>query len=78
MTHGFLEVDQALEDCVITGSAKTVTDCLIALVDRLGPFGTLISVGHDWDDAVLWQESMRMLAADVMPTVSQHALSLGT
>ncbi len=76
--NAFLDVDQALEDCVIAGSAKTVTDRLTALVDRLGPFGTLISVGHDWDDAVLWQESMRMLAADVMPTVSQHALSLGT
>lgn len=73
----FLEVDQALKDCVIAGSMKTVTDRLIALVDRLGPFGTLVSVGHDWDDADLWRNSMRILAVDVMPVVSQHANSLG-
>ena len=71
-----LEVDQALQDCVIAGSVKTVTDRLIALVDRLGPFGTLVSVGHDWDDADLWRDSMTMLAVDVMPAVSQHASRL--
>ncbi len=76
--NAFLEVGQALEDCVIAGSAKTVTDRLITLVDRLGPFGTLVSVAHDWDDADLWQDSMRMLAVDVMPAVSQHARALGT
>jgi len=72
----FLEVGQAMEDCVIAGSAKTVTDRLIALVDRLGPFGTLVSVGHDWDDANLWRTSMRTLAKEVMPMVSQHARAL--
>jgi len=76
--NDFLEVDQALADCVIAGSVKTVTDRLIALADRLGPFGTLVSVGHDWDDAHLWQESMRMLAEDVMPVLSQHASTLGS
>ncbi len=74
--NALLEVDQALTDCVIAGSAKTVTDRLVALVDRLGPFGTLVTVGHDWDEAGTWQESMRMLAEDVMPTVSQHAGTL--
>jgi alkanesulfonate monooxygenase SsuD/methylene tetrahydromethanopterin reductase-like flavin-dependent oxidoreductase (luciferase family) len=74
--NSFLEVDEALEDCVIAGSEKTVTDRLIALTDRLGPFGTLVSVGHDWDDADLWRGSMRTLAVDVMPVLSQHADSL--
>ncbi len=74
----FLEVDQALNDCVIAGSVKTVTDRLIALVDRLGLFGTLVCVGHDWDDGDLWRDSMTMLATDVMPVVSQHARSLAS
>jgi len=74
--NAFLDVDQALRDCVIAGSSKTVTDRLIALVDRLGPFGTLVSVGHDWDDADLWRDSMTTLVTDVMPVVSQHAGSL--
>lgn len=76
LLNAFLGVNQALSDCVIAGSAKTVTDRLIALVDRLGPFGTLVSVGHDWDDGDLWRDSMTTLATDVMPVVSQHASSL--
>lgn len=72
----FLEVEQALDDCVIAGSAKMVTDRLVALVDRLGPFGTLVCVGHDWDNTDLWRNSMTVLAAEVMPAVSQHAHSL--
>jgi hypothetical protein len=36
----------------------------------------LVSVGRDRDDAKLWQESMPMLAEDVMPTLAQHAASL--
>ena len=75
--NAFLEVEQALEECVIAGSVQTVTERLIALTDRLGPFGTLISVGHDWDDAQLWRDSMRKLSEDVMPVVSQHARALG-
>ncbi len=74
--NAFLEVDEALQDCVVAGSVQTVTDALIALVDRLGPFGTLVSVGHDWDDAELWRESMQRLAREVMPVISQHADSL--
>jgi len=72
-----LGVDQALENCVIAGSVATVTDRLVALVDRLGPFGTLVMVGHDWDGSGVWQESMRLLATEVMPIVSQHADAIG-
>ena len=74
--NSFLEVDQAIEECVIAGSVETVTARLMALVDRLGPFGTLVSVGHDWDDPQLWRDSMEKLSRDVMPVVSQHASAL--
>lgn len=69
----FLEVDQALDECVISGSVSTVTERLVELVDRIGPFGTLVMVGHDWDSSGVWQESMRLLATEVMPAVSRHA-----
>ena len=75
--NALLGVDQALEECVIAGSVATVTDRLVALVDRIGPFGTLVSVGHDFDAAGTWQESMRLLATEVMPKVSQHADAVG-
>ena len=48
-------------------------DRLIAFRDEVGPFGTLLMTGHDWDDKALWQGSMRRLAEDVMPRFNQHA-----
>jgi len=68
-----VEVPQALEDCVIAGSADTVLERLIALTDLLGRFGTLVMVAHDWDDSDLWPNSMRHLRNDIMPRLSQHA-----
>ena len=68
-----LEVPQALVDCVIAGSASTVLERLIEMTDSLGRFGTLVMVAHDWDDRILWQSSMKRLAEDIMPGLSQHA-----
>ena len=67
------QVNKALEEQVITGDANTVLDKLIAYREEVGPFGTLLMTGHDWDDQDLWRGSMRMLAQDVMPLLSQHA-----
>jgi hypothetical protein len=46
------------------------------MVDRIGPFGWLIMVGHDWEETGLWQASMERLAGEVMPKLSQHASTL--
>ena len=69
------QVNEALEDQVIAGDADTVLDKLIAYRDEVGPFGTLLMTGHDWDDKDMWRGSMRMLAEDVVPRLSQHAES---
>ena len=69
------QVNEALEDQVIAGDADTVLDKLIAYRDEVGPFGTLLMTGHDWDDKDMWRGSMRMLAEDVAPRFSQHAES---
>ena len=58
----FLEVPAALDDCAIVGTVDTVLARLVELVDQLGPFGTLVMVGHDWDESGLSQGSMRRLA----------------
>ena len=63
----------AVSAIVIGGSAETVLDKLVAFRDEVGPFGTLLMTGHDWDDKALWQASMRRLARDVMPRFGQHA-----
>jgi hypothetical protein len=58
---------------VIAGSESTVLERLIEMTDTLGRFGTLVMVAHDWDDPILWQSSMKRLAEDIMPGLSQHA-----
>ena len=67
------KVNEALENQVIAGDPNTVLQKLVAFREEVGPFGTLLMTGHDWDEKELWQRSMRMLAQDVMPRLSQHA-----
>jgi len=78
LLNEFLEVPLALEDCAIVGSADTVLARLIELVDELGPFGTLVMVGHDWDESGLSQGSMHRMAEDILPQLKQHVDSLGS
>ncbi len=71
-----LDVAQAIQDCVIAGSAETVLARLIDLADRTGPFGTLLMAGQDWDETGRWPTSMRRLAEEVEPKLAQHVESL--
>ena len=68
-----LTVQKCLEYMVVSGSAKTVTDKLVAIHDELGGFGTLLITQKDWDNAALHKKSMRLLAEKVMPVLRQHA-----
>jgi len=72
----FLGVAQAIDDFAIVGTSGRVLDRLVELVDRVGPFGRLIMVGHDWETTGLWQTSMRRLAEEVMPKLSQHVSAM--
>jgi alkanesulfonate monooxygenase SsuD/methylene tetrahydromethanopterin reductase-like flavin-dependent oxidoreductase (luciferase family) len=58
---------------IIAGSPPRVLDQLVALRDEIGPFGTLLMAGHDWDQPKLWRRSMELLATEVMPRFSEHA-----
>ena len=63
------------EECVTYGSPATVLDKLVALRERIGPFGTLLMTGIDWSgpNGEWERESMRLLAAEVMPKFRRHA-----
>ena len=69
-------VAKGIEKCVIAGSVETVTARLAEMVDQIGPFGTLISVGHDWDETDKWFTSLHRLATEVQPVISQHMATL--
>ena len=66
--------DAIIEECVIHGSPRTVLDKLVALRDRVGPFGTLLQIGLDWSGPnEAWErDGMRLLAQEVMPKFRQH------
>jgi alkanesulfonate monooxygenase SsuD/methylene tetrahydromethanopterin reductase-like flavin-dependent oxidoreductase (luciferase family) len=52
---------------VIAGSPRRVLEQLAALRQEIGPFGTLLTTGHDWDRPAMWRRSMELLAGEVMP-----------
>jgi hypothetical protein len=58
---------------VIHGSPKRVLDQLVALMDQVGYFGTLLLTHKDWDQPALHKRSMTLLAEEVMPRFRQHA-----
>jgi alkanesulfonate monooxygenase SsuD/methylene tetrahydromethanopterin reductase-like flavin-dependent oxidoreductase (luciferase family) len=75
--NDFLKVEDSIEQCVVSGSVDTVTAQLMEMVDYLGPFGTLVSVGHDWDGTDLWRDSITQLATEVKPRLARHMATLG-
>ena len=46
-----------------------VTRQLLELRERLGSFGTLVLVAHDWDDKARWVHSLELFAGVVMPAL---------
>jgi alkanesulfonate monooxygenase SsuD/methylene tetrahydromethanopterin reductase-like flavin-dependent oxidoreductase (luciferase family) len=60
-------VDAVKRGMIIAGSSSTVLDQLVALREEIGPFGTLLMAGHDWDRPAMWKRSMELLATRVMP-----------
>jgi alkanesulfonate monooxygenase SsuD/methylene tetrahydromethanopterin reductase-like flavin-dependent oxidoreductase (luciferase family) len=73
MADADVTTDLVLENIVIYGSPKTVADKLIAFRERVGPFGSLVLACPDWEghNYASQSESMRLLATEVMPTVSK-------
>lgn len=70
-------VDVITEGCVIYGSPKTVLDKLVAFRDTVGPFGTLLMTGLDWDGPnESWErQSMQLLAQEVMPKFREYSMA---
>jgi hypothetical protein len=48
-----------------------VAERIVELRRQVGPFGTLLYVGHDWVDPALSRRSMELMATEVMPRVNR-------
>ena len=62
-------MDWAIDNIVIAGSPATVAEKLLAVREQIGPFGTIVLTGLDWDDKALWKRSMALMAKEVMPSL---------
>ena len=72
MTDAECNLDYFLDDVVIAGDPEEVSRQIIALRDRIGPFGTLVLVAHDWDDRGRCLRSLELFANEVVPRVNRQ------
>ncbi|MDJ0386672.1 LLM class flavin-dependent oxidoreductase [Roseomonas sp. E05] len=75
MPDAEVSLEMLIDSIVIHGSPRTVTEKLVALRERVGPFGNLLLAGMDWSgpNRAWEQESMRLLAQSVMPALRGQA-----
>jgi alkanesulfonate monooxygenase SsuD/methylene tetrahydromethanopterin reductase-like flavin-dependent oxidoreductase (luciferase family) len=66
-----LTVDWAIDNIVIAGSPATVAEKILAVREQVGPFGSIVMTGLDWDDKALWKRSMELMAKEVMPRLTE-------
>lgn len=76
--NDMLDVPSTISECVIAGTRDEVLDRLVSMADYLGGFGTLVAVGHDFDERGTWQQSMTALARDVAPRLTQHMATISS
>jgi hypothetical protein len=70
-------LDRLLDELVITGTVNEVVDKILAMREKVGPFGEIVYAGMDLVDPALGRRSMELMANEVMPRVNQ-ALGLGS
>ena len=56
-----------IDEIAIVGSPDTVAGRLKELYDVTGGFGTVLMIGHDWDDKAKMKRSMELMAKEVIP-----------
>jgi alkanesulfonate monooxygenase SsuD/methylene tetrahydromethanopterin reductase-like flavin-dependent oxidoreductase (luciferase family) len=73
MSDADCNLEYFMNEVVIAGDPADVTRQLIELRERVGTFGTLVMVAHDWDDKHRWLHSLDLFAKEVMPAINRHA-----
>jgi len=71
MSDSEMNLDYFMKDVIIAGDPEEVTRKLLDLRDRIGQFGTLVQVAHDWDDKAAWIRSHELLTKEVLPKFNQ-------
>jgi alkanesulfonate monooxygenase SsuD/methylene tetrahydromethanopterin reductase-like flavin-dependent oxidoreductase (luciferase family) len=67
------EAMKKAKDLVVIGDQKTVIEKLIAFIDIVGPFGTLLLTGHDIGNYKnLWNNSFSKMSESVQPILKKY------
>jgi alkanesulfonate monooxygenase SsuD/methylene tetrahydromethanopterin reductase-like flavin-dependent oxidoreductase (luciferase family) len=70
-TDAQCSLEYFLKDVVLAGDPQHVTQQLLTLRERIGPFGTLVLTAHDWDDRGTWIRSLELLVREVVPAFNK-------
>ncbi len=71
-----MDVEYLAEHVWLVGSPDTVTEKLSAFSHRVGGFGHIMPYSYDYiDDPAPWNQSLRLLAQEVLPKVEQPAFT---
>jgi alkanesulfonate monooxygenase SsuD/methylene tetrahydromethanopterin reductase-like flavin-dependent oxidoreductase (luciferase family) len=62
-------LDYFLDEVLVVGDPAEVNRRLLGLRERVGDFGTLVLVAHDWDDKDRWLRSLELFAREVVPAL---------
>jgi alkanesulfonate monooxygenase SsuD/methylene tetrahydromethanopterin reductase-like flavin-dependent oxidoreductase (luciferase family) len=62
-------LDYFLDEVLVVGDPAEVGRRLLALRERVGDFGTLVLVAHDWDNKGRWLHSLELFAREVVPVL---------
>ncbi|MCY4407738.1 MAG: LLM class flavin-dependent oxidoreductase [Rhodospirillaceae bacterium] len=70
MADSDVTIEYMVDNVFIVGSVDEVAQKLNDLRGEIGPFGTLLAMGHDWDPYEDWYQSMALLKNEVLPKVA--------
>ncbi|CAB4865982.1 MAG: LLM class flavin-dependent oxidoreductase [Actinobacteria bacterium] len=70
-----ITLEAVLDKLVITGTAASVAEQLLAFRDETGDFGEIVYAGLDWVDPTLARRSMELMAGEVLPAVNRAILA---
>ena len=70
MSDDDCNLDYFMDQVIIAGDPDEVTRQILALRERVGPFGTLVLVAHDWDDRDTWLRSLELFSSEVVPRLA--------
>ena len=71
MPESDCNLDYFMDQVVIAGDPQHVTEQLVELRERVGPFGKLVHVAHDWDDRRRWLRNLELFASEFVPAYNR-------